>query len=214
MQPDVTKSLKNIRIININKFIFWHLNVNSLRKRFDILSEQIKGSIDIFMVSETELDDSFPEGQLLIKGFHSLFRFDRNRNGGEIMLYVREDIPANLLSHDFSSAESFFIEIKLYKKKWLVNCSYNPHKSNIRKHLGIISRSLDALSSKYENIVLLGDFNASADDDALQTFCKFHSLCSLIKQATCFKNPENPSCIDLILTNKPRSFQTKCVIET
>ena len=28
------------------------------------------------------------------------------------------------------------------------------------------------------------------------------------------KNPENPSCIDLILTNKPRSFQTKCVIET
>ena len=24
----------------------------------------------------------------------------------------------------------------------------------------------------------------------------------------------NPSCIDLVLTNKPRSFQTKCVIET
>ena len=214
MQSDVTKSLKSISIININKFIFGHLNVNSLRNKFDILSEQIKGSIDILMVSETELDDSFAEGQLLIKGFHSLFRFDRNRNGGEIMLYVREDIPANLLSHDFSSAESFFIEIKLYKKKWLVNCSYNPHKSNIGKHLGIISRSLDALSSKYENIVILGDFNACADDDALQTFCKFHSLHSLIKQATCFKNPENPSCIDLILTNKPRSFQTKCVIET
>ena len=75
------------------------------------------------MVSETKLDDNFPEGQFLIKGFHSPFRFDRNRNGGGIMLYVREDIPANLLSHDFPSAESFFIEINLYKKKWLVNCS-------------------------------------------------------------------------------------------
>ena len=40
------------------------------------------------------------------------------------------------------------------------------------------------------------------------------NLYSLIKQPTCFKNPENPSCIDLILTNKPNSFQTKCVIET
>ena len=45
-------------------------------------------------------------------------------------------------------------------------------------------------------------------------FCKSYSLHSLIKQPTSFKNPENPSCIDLSLTNKPRSFQTKCVIET
>ena len=146
--------------------------------------------------------------------FHSPFRFDRNSNGGGITLYVREDIPANLWSQDFPSEENFFIEINLYKKKWLVNCPYNPHKSNIGKHLDIISRSLDALSSKYENIVLLGDFNACVDDEALQTFCKFYSLHSLIKQPTCFKNPENPSCIDLILTNKSRSFQSKCVIET
>ena len=48
----------------------------------------------------------------------------------------------------------------------------------------------------------------------MQTFCKSYSLNSLIKQPTCFKNLEKPSCIDLILTNKPRSFQTKCAIET
>ena len=69
-------------------------------------------------------------------------------------------------------------------------------------------------STKYENIVLLGDFNACVDDEALQAFCKSFSLNSLIKQFTCFKNHENPSCINLILTNKPRSFQTKCVSET
>ena len=32
------------------------------------------------MLSETELDDSFPEGQFLIEGFQSPFRFDRTRN--------------------------------------------------------------------------------------------------------------------------------------
>ena len=131
------------------------------------------------------------------------------------MLDVQEDIPPKLLSHDFSSAENFFIKFNLYKMKRLINCSYNPYKSNIRKHLDTIRKSLDALSTKYENIVLLGDFSACVvDDDALQLFWKFYSLYSLIKQSTCFKNPENPSCIDLILTNKPRSFQTKCLKQT
>ena len=95
------------------------------------------------MVSRTKLDDSFPEAQFLIEGFHSPFRFDRNINGGGIMLYVREDIPIKLLSHDFPVVESFFVEINQHKKKWLVNCSYNPHDSNIINHLNIISRSLD-----------------------------------------------------------------------
>ena len=76
------------------------------------------------------------------------------------------------------------------------------------------SRSLDTLSTKYNNIVLAGDFNACLDDEALQNFRKCYSLHSLTKQSTSLKNPENPSCIDLILTNKPCWFQTKCVIET
>ena len=67
------------------------------------------------MVSQTKLDDSFSEGQFLIEGFHSPFRFRHNKNGGGIMLYVREDIPPKLLSHDFPFTERFFAEI--YKKK-------------------------------------------------------------------------------------------------
>ena len=124
---DAKKAAKNIRINNINKLIFGHLNINSLRNKFDLLYEQIKGSIGIFMISETKLDDSFPQGQFLIEGFHSPFRFDRNKTGGGILLYVREDIPAKVLSHDFPTAESFFVEIILDKKKRLINCSYNPH---------------------------------------------------------------------------------------
>ena len=69
-------------------------------------------------------------------------------------------------------------------------------------------------STKYEDIVLLGDFNACVDDEALLTFCKSYSFISLIKLPSCFINPKSPTCIDLMLTNKPHSFQTKCVIET
>ena len=161
------------------------------------------------MVSEAKLDDSFPKGQFLIEGFHSTFRFDRNRNSGRIMIYVQEDIPAKLLSHEFFFFFFWNVLLKsnFLKRNGLLTC--NPHKSNIGKHLDIISRSLDTLSTKYKNIVLLSTFNGCVNDEALQTFCKSYSLHSLIKQPTCFKNPENPSRIDLILTSKPRSFQTK-----
>ena len=83
---------------------------------------------------------------------------------------------------------------------------------NIGKHRDIIRRSLHALSTKYENIVLLGDFNVWVDDDTLETICKFYSLHSLTKPSACFKNLENHSCTNLILTNKPSSFQSRSVI--
>ena len=35
-----------------------------------------------------------------------------------------------------------------------------------------------------------------------------------MKRKTCFKNPENPSCINLVLTNCPRIFQKSDVFET
>ena len=34
------------------------------------------------------------------------------------------------------------------------------------------------------------------------------------KRANMFKNPENPTCTDLILANKPLSFKNTYVIET
>ena len=113
------------------------------------------------------------------KRFNLSIWFDHNKNYGGIKLYVKEYIPVKLLSRDFHSMEGFFVEIIFSIKKWLINCSYNPHKSNIRNHLDIISRSLDKHSTTYDNIVILGDFNAWVHDKALESFCKTYS--SLIK---------------------------------
>ena len=48
----------------------------------------------------------------------------------------------------------------------------------------------------------------------MESFCELYRFKILSKDSTCFKNPENPSCIDLILTNSPYSFQNSGVIET
>ena len=61
---------------------------------------------------------------------------------------------------------------------------------------------------------MIGDLNISIEYNNIRHFCESYNLKSLIKVPTYYKNPENPSCIDLILTNKPRNFQNSCVIET
>ena len=48
----------------------------------------------------------------------------------------------------------------------------------------------------------------------ISVFSDIYDLKSLIKEPTCHENPNKLFCIDLILTNKPRSFQQSCVIET
>ena len=69
------------------------------------------------------------------------------------MLYIWVDIPGRVSSHNFPSAKSFFVEIILNKKKWLINCLYNPNKNNIKNHIETISRTLDVFSTKYKNIL-------------------------------------------------------------
>ena len=51
------RTFSDIRISNISRLFFRHLNSNSLRTKFDFLFEQIKGSIDVFMISESKLND-------------------------------------------------------------------------------------------------------------------------------------------------------------
>ena len=63
----------------------------------------------------------------------------------------------------------------------------------------------------YDNL-FLGDFNA--EYASMKNFCSAYSLTNMINKPTCYKNPKNPSCMDLILTNCPHSFQISCVIET
>ena len=46
----------------MNKIIVGQLNINSIRNKFDFLAQQVKGNIDILMISETKLNESFPVG--------------------------------------------------------------------------------------------------------------------------------------------------------
>ena len=137
---------------------------------------------------------------------------------GGILLFFREDISCKMIKTDCDADfEGIFMEINSRKKNWLLCCSYNPDKSNTASHLKNICKTLDNFNSTYDNRVLLGDFNAEPEEESISEFLQFtnfYNLKSLVKRNTCFKYPDKPTCIDLILTNCPHSFQNTDTFET
>ena len=110
------------------------------------------------MISEIKIENSFPAANLLIHGFSQPYMIDWNSSGGRISFYVREEIPSNLTKIDFLLMEGLYIELKLRKQKWFINCSYNHHRNVISNHLGVMNEPLDFHSSLYNSIINLGEF--------------------------------------------------------
>ena len=62
----------------MNGLVIGHLNINSSYNKFNSLKLLVKNSLDVFMISETKLDETFQEGQFLMDGFTPPYRMDRN----------------------------------------------------------------------------------------------------------------------------------------
>ena len=60
----------------------------------------------------------------------------------------------------------------------------------------------------------MGDFNADVKEVSLHLLCNQYRSKSLNKDPTCYKNIDNPSCIDLLLTNSAKRFESTSTIET
>ena len=58
----------------------------------------VQNKVDIFIISESKLDNSFPVAQFETSGYTTSYRFDRKSNGGGILLYVKHDIPSKPLN--------------------------------------------------------------------------------------------------------------------
>ena len=59
----------------------------------------IGNNLDIIMVSETKIDDTFPESQFLMEGFSTPHRLDQSGKGWGILLYIRQDIPSKYIKN-------------------------------------------------------------------------------------------------------------------
>ena len=107
----------------------------------------VRDNIDILLITENKIDGSFPIAQFqtdrYLLSITTPYGLDRDSsNSGRMLLYVRDDIPSKVLENtDFGNqTEAFFVEITIGKVKWLISCSYNPHKANIENIYMILVR--------------------------------------------------------------------------
>ena len=85
------------RSTNNKELLVCHLNINSIQNKFEELAATInKISAHIVFVSETKIDASYPDEQFSIPGY-VLYRKDRKKGGGGIMVLVSSLLPEKRL---------------------------------------------------------------------------------------------------------------------
>ena len=138
-----------------DKLILGHLNINSIQNKFEALKFIIGNNIDILLISETKLDDSFPSAQFLIKGFSAPYRFDRNSKGGGLLFYISEYIPSKILTYSSNcDFETLLVEINRRNRKQLLNGSYSTYKSQISHDLECFNSLIDEHTGNMRTMLL------------------------------------------------------------
>ena len=87
---DANQIFTGIRLKNFNNIIIAYLNINSFVSKYDALKTIIPNNVDIMVVGETKLDDSYATSQFNIAGYSYPFRLNRDKHGGGLLIYVRE----------------------------------------------------------------------------------------------------------------------------
>ena len=106
------------------------------------------------MISETKVDESFPNQQFNVNGY-KMFRKDRDRFGGGLMFYVNEQIPSKVLSLGSIPID---IELTLLKftvknQRWLCIGKYRPPSLNEKYFIVHLSKKLGQLSCQYDKAI-------------------------------------------------------------
>ena len=83
--------LQNDRLKFLHNPLIAYLDINSLRNKVIDLGEILKDlPLDYLVISETKLDESFPNYQFKLNGYEVRARRNRHKHGGGLIQFVRQ----------------------------------------------------------------------------------------------------------------------------
>ena len=101
-------SNENWKVFNKRGLHLIHLNINSLLSKIDELRSIAKRSrATVIGITESKLDETVLDGEINIDGYE-LKRSDRNRHGGGVTCYIRNDVSFNVRGNFSNEVETFF----------------------------------------------------------------------------------------------------------
>ena len=200
VHQDTLECLNEWNVFKNRGLHFIHLNINSLLPKIDELCYIAKSTNPALIgICKSKLDASVLDPEISINNY-KILRCDRNRQGGGVACYVRNDLSYNTISVFPREAENIFFEILLPNSKPItVGTIYRP--PNQSKFLEILNDNMNKIDSANNEIYIFGDFNVNlymndsyilakrnilnnksvpSDDKSYQEFCTFFGLKQLI----------------------------------
>ena len=146
-------------------------------------------------------------------GFSKPYRLDRNKNRGGTMIFIHDTSSSKILEkHVFpNDIESIFVELNFRKCKWLFCGAYHSPSQSDEYFSNDFDKAFDTYNFSMISFIC-EEFNAEISEQRIESFLYMDELSNLVKEKTCFKNMQNPSCIDLLLTNNIYAFQRTITI--
>ena len=198
-----------------------HLNCSSLTKNIDEIRMIVKQThLDILTLSETHLCDFIENSEISCEGYF-IERRDRNRSGGGVVIYIKEDIDYTVRNDLFvQDLEMIIIEVKRPRTRsmFIVNW-YRPPNANVA-NFQLFETVLERLDLTSRECIILGDMNC----DVMKIDKPHHTkrLCEIMKRFNYKQLISSPTrvtkdtgtLIDLIWTNEPEKISRADVIET
>ena len=195
-----------------------HLNTVSIPKHFDEL-KQIVNKFQIFAASETNIRPNTPESLYNFEGFN-FFGSNRKKGTLGVGLYIDDKIESKRIRTNYkeSQPEMLFVECKFRKTILLVGVVYKSPGVSYKAY-GDITESIAAITTKYDHVILLGDYNVNylRPDTPETKFFKTNILEQfgleqvITKPTRISKNSR--SLIDLIVVNNPRMVKHSDVVD-
>ena len=200
--PNVQKDMHNIRDKNIlDKFRvlekhgihFIHVNIKSILPKIEeirLITHSV--NLSVIGISDSKLSSSVNDNEIKTPGY-DILRKDRNRNGGGVLAYIRNDISYNVREDLNSRNETIFFEIFLQNSKpILIGIFYRP--PNDSQFFKVFQSTLDnAKDFNEQETYIMGDMNINMDIsnsnnvaliNEYNVFCKIHGVLQTIKSHT------------------------------
>ena len=122
-----------------------HLNINSIRNKSSDVTYLIDNNLNVFIITKTKLDSSFPESQFLLEGMRKTYRLNVFTKKGGLLVFLEEDIPSKclkILNHP-EDIQAISFEISLKQRKLFAVTIYRPPDQNLNYFLPSVTVVLD-----------------------------------------------------------------------
>ncbi len=219
-QRDCGRPTNNLKVVTVN--------LNSLisdkkRARFATMVDSVNP--DIILGTETKLDSDFNTAELSLPNYR-VFRKDRNKKGGGVLIAVRDNLTSCELDIQ-TSCELLWVKIQDAKRKFkssIFGCFYNPPPSK-DSNVEAFTDSVREVKSQHpnSNVYIGGDFNLRDiewNNTTVRANGEHKTSCNLLldsMQTHSFEQvvhapTRGDSTLDLFFTNRPDSVKNVQVI--